>query len=131
VRAPKSQLIAFRDRRYVALKVYIYSSKSNREVEVLRHLSNINPESHPGRSVIRTMLDNIEIDGSWGKHQFIVQEPLLTSLLHFQATFNPLRLNKDLIRGVAQQLLLALDFLHTEAHVTHTGTILISTLHGC
>jgi len=60
----KSQLIAFRDHRYVALKVYIYSSKSNREVEVLRHLSNINPESHPGRSVIRTMLDNFEINGS-------------------------------------------------------------------
>lgn len=53
-----------RDHRYVALKVYIYSSKSNREVEVLRHLSNINPESHPGRSVIRTMLDNFEINGS-------------------------------------------------------------------
>lgn len=30
VRAPKSQLVAFRDHRYVALKVYIYSSKSNR-----------------------------------------------------------------------------------------------------
>lgn len=53
-----------RDHRYVALKVYIYSSKSNREVEVLRHLSNINPESHPGRSVIRTMLNNFEINGS-------------------------------------------------------------------
>lgn len=66
------------------------------------------------------MLDNFEIDGSWGKHQCIVQEPLLTSLLHFQVTFDPPRLNKDLVRGVAQQLLLALDFLHTEAHVTHT-----------
>lgn len=52
------------DHRYVALKVYIYSSKSNREVEVLRHPSNINQQSHPGRSVIRTMLDNFEINGS-------------------------------------------------------------------
>jgi len=50
----------------------------------------------------------------------IVIQPLLTSLLHFQAIFKPPRLNEDLVRGAAQQLLLALDFLHTDAHVVHS-----------
>jgi serine/threonine-protein kinase SRPK3 len=67
------------------------------------------------------MTDGFEIDGPKGKYQCIAHEPLLTSLLHFQATFNPPRLNEDLVRGAVQQLLLALDFLHTEAHVIHTG----------
>ncbi|KAJ9234127.1 hypothetical protein DTO169E5_6704 [Paecilomyces variotii] len=47
-------------------------------------------------------------------------EPLLTSLLHFQATLNPKSLPEDLLKGALQQLLLALDYLHSEAHVIHT-----------
>jgi hypothetical protein len=70
------------------------------------------------------MMDIFDINGPEGKHQCIVHEPLLTSLLHFQATFNPPRLSEDLVRGAVQQLLFALDFLHTEAHVIHTGILL-------
>lgn len=69
------------------------------------------------------MLDNFEIDGRQGKRQCVVHEPLLVSLLHFQATFNPPRPNEELVRGVLQQVLAALDFLHTEAQVIHTGII--------
>ncbi|KAI9675959.1 MAG: hypothetical protein M1829_003197 [Trizodia sp. TS-e1964] len=105
--------------RYIVLKVYIHTSGSNREVEVLSHLSTTK-SSHPGSAVVRIMMDLFDIDGPKGKHQFIVHEVLLTSLLHFQATFNPPRLSEDLVRGVVQQLLFALDFLHTEAQVIHT-----------
>jgi serine/threonine-protein kinase SRPK3 len=90
---------------------------------VLSHLSTTK-SSHPGSAVVRTMMDIFDIDGPKGKHQCIVHEPLLTSLLHFQATFNPPRLSEDLVRGAVQQLLFALDFLHTEAHVIHTGILL-------
>ncbi|GAB1194053.1 hypothetical protein APSETT444_003292 [Aspergillus pseudonomiae] len=66
------------------------------------------------------MIEEFKITGPRGSHQCIVYEPLLTSLLHFQATLNPKSLPEDLLKGALQQLLLALDYLHTEAHVIHT-----------
>ncbi|KAL4919573.1 kinase-like domain-containing protein, partial [Aspergillus aurantiobrunneus] len=105
--------------RYIALKVYIHSSKVNRKVEVLKHLPTINTK-HPGRGGVRSMLDAFEIDGPKGCYQCVVFEPLLTSILHFQATFGPPSLTVDFLKGLQQQLLLALDYLHSEAHVIHT-----------
>lgn len=67
------------------------------------------------------MIESFEIRGSNGHHQCIVYEPLLTSLLHFQATLDPQSLPEDLLKGALQQLLLALDFLHSEANIVHTG----------
>lgn len=68
------------------------------------------------------MTDRFELKGPRGSiHQCIVHEPLLTSLLHFQATLDPPNLPENLLKGALQQLLQALDFLHSEAHVIHTG----------
>lgn len=108
-----------REHRYIALKIYIHESEPNREVQVLEYLSTISSD-HPGRGLIRTMLDSFEIDGPAGRHRCIVHEPLLVSLLHFQATLVPTSLPEDLLKGALQQLLLGLDYLHTEAHVIHT-----------
>lgn len=91
---------------------------------MLRRLSRTK-SSHPGSSLVRQMIDCFNIEGPKGEHQCIVHEVLLTSLLHFQATFNPPRLSADLVRGAVQQLLFSLDFLHTEAQVIHTGTTLL------
>lgn len=92
----------------------------NREVEVLKHLSAFKTK-HPGSGLIRTMLDVFEVEGPKGKHQCIVFEPLLTSVLHFQATMNPPSLTENLLKALLQQLLLTLDYLHSEAEVIHTG----------
>lgn len=105
--------------RYIALKIYIRSSEVNREVQVLKHLSSVKT-NHPGSSLVRKMIEEFEITGPSGSHQCIVYEPLLTSLLHFQATLKPQSLPEDLLKGALQQLLLALDYLHSEAHVIHT-----------
>lgn len=67
------------------------------------------------------MLDAFEINGPKGNYQCVVFEPLLTSVLHFQATFDPPSLTEELLKGLLQQLLLALDYLHSEAHAVHTG----------
>jgi serine/threonine-protein kinase SRPK3 len=110
----------YRQHRYIALKVYIHSPKTNQEVNVLKHLSAVKA-GHPGRSLVRTMIESFEITGPSGCHQCIIYEPLLTSLLHFQATLNPKSLPEDLLKGALQQLLLALDYLHSEANIVHTG----------
>lgn len=67
------------------------------------------------------MLGNFKLPGPSGIHQCIVYEPMLISLLHFQATLDPKSLPEDLLKGALQQLLLALDYLHSEARVVHTG----------
>lgn len=79
------------------------------------------------------MIDKFELTGPRGIHQCIVYEPLLTSLLHFQATLDPKSLPEDLLKGALQQLLLALDYLHSEAHVIHTGLWIVRepTLDKC
>lgn len=117
---PEAILIDTRQHRYIALKIYIHSSKPNHDVQVLEHLAACRTD-HPGKQLVRNMIDSFEITGPKGSHQCVVQDPLLTSLLHFQATLNPMSLTEALIKGALQQLLLALDFLHTEAHVVHTG----------
>lgn len=124
-------LTFYRQHQYIALKVYIHSSRTNREIKVLEHLSNIKTD-HPGRGSVRTMLDNFEVTGTKGTCQCVVHEPLLTSVLHFQAGLDPPSLPEDLLKGLLQQVLLALDYLHTEANVTHTGLspLKITILHG-
>ncbi|PYH66775.1 putative protein kinase [Aspergillus vadensis CBS 113365] len=110
--------------RYIALKIYISSSRDNQEVRVLEHLSRIKSQ-HPGSSLVRQMIEKFELTSPKGIHQCIVYEPLLTSLLHFQATLDPMSLPEDLLKGALQQLLLALDYLHSEAHVIHTAKNII------
>ncbi|KAL1991438.1 hypothetical protein VTN49DRAFT_5430 [Thermomyces lanuginosus] len=106
--------------RYVAVKIYISSSKRNQEVRVLEHLSKIR-SCHPGSRLIRKMIDRFELKGLQNSiHQCIVHEPLLTSLWHFQMTLDPPNLPENLLKGALQQLFQAFDFLHSEAHVIHT-----------
>ncbi|KAL1991431.1 hypothetical protein VTN49DRAFT_5423 [Thermomyces lanuginosus] len=106
--------------RYVAVKIYISSSKRNQEVRVLEHLSKIR-SCHPGSRLIRKMIDRFELKGLQNSiHQCIVHEPLLTSLWHFQMTLDPPNLPENLLKGTLRYLLQALDFLHSEAHVIHT-----------
>ncbi|KAL4782151.1 kinase-like domain-containing protein [Aspergillus varians] len=106
---------------YIALKIHIRGSGSgDREVRVLKHLSTVETD-HPGSALVRKVIEEFEIIGPSGvSHQCIAFEPLLTSLLHFQASLNPKSLAEDVLKGALQQLLLALDYLHSEAHVTHT-----------
>ena len=124
-------LTFYRQHQYIALKVYIHSSRTNRQIKVLEHLSNIKTD-HPGRGSVRTMLDNFEVTGPKGTCQCVVHEPLLTSVLHLQAGLDPPSLPEDLLKGLLQQVLLALDYLHTEANVIHTGLspLKITILHG-
>ncbi|RAL12337.1 putative protein kinase [Aspergillus homomorphus CBS 101889] len=91
--------------RYIALKIYTSSSSEvNNEARVLKHLSEVQTD-HPGSACVRRMLAEFEITSSRGRrHQCIVHEPL------------------TLLKGALQQLLLALDSLHSEAHMIHTGS---------
>ncbi|OJD24771.1 CMGC/SRPK protein kinase [Blastomyces percursus] len=105
--------------RHVVFKIYIHSSASKREGEILKHLAALK-SSHFGSNKFRTMLDAFDISGPTGEHPCLEHEPLLTSLLHLQAIFVDHRLPESALKSLLRELLITLDYLHSEAHVIHT-----------
>ena len=90
------------------------------ELNIYRHIEQ-SPASHPGRNVIRTLLDTFYIDGPQDKHRCLVHLPLWESVLAFLRR-NPVeRLPSAILAVVLHRLFLALDFLHTECQIAHTG----------
>lgn len=68
------------------------------------------------------MLDSFEvISESGSKHVCLVHEPLLMSLQKFQDLFKFKVLPTSLFKIAVQDVLLALEFLHREGHMVHTG----------
>jgi hypothetical protein len=89
------------------------------EVNMYRHMEQ--STAHPGRDVIRTLLDTFYIDGPQDKHRCLVHPPLWESVLAFLCR-NPVeRLPSPVIAVVLHRLFLALDYLHTECQIAHTG----------
>ena len=112
------------NRRYVLLKIFIQASSIGRQVDnefnLYRHMEK-SPTAHPGRDVIRTLLDTFYFDGPQDKHQCLVHPPLWESVLAFLRR-NPVeRLPSAVLAVVLHRLFLALDYLHTECQITHTG----------
>ena len=62
-----------REHRYIALKIYIHSTKRNEEVEIFKHLATVKID-HPGHKMGHLMLDAFQIDGPKGSHQCVVHE---------------------------------------------------------
>nr|POE71817.1 serine/threonine-protein kinase srpk [Quercus suber] len=104
---------------FVTLKVYINSSKEHRELSICRHISSVSSE-HPGREHVRKLLNSFEIEGPHGKHICLVCEPLGNSLGELSLLADG-ALESHIIRQTMRPILTALQFLHTEARIIHTG----------
>ncbi|CAG7975451.1 unnamed protein product [Penicillium salamii] len=110
-------------RRYVMLKVFIQASSMGRhaddELNMYKHMGQITT-NHPGRDVVRALLDTFNIDGPKGQHRCLVHIPLWESVLAYLRR-NPVeRLPSAVIAVVLHRLFLALDYLHTECQIAHT-----------
>lgn len=106
------------------LKIFVQASsmgqQADNELNSYRHMEQF-PTAHPGRRVIRTLLDTFYISGPHGKHRCLVHPPLWESVLVLLRR-NPIeRLPSPVIAVVLHRLFLALDYLHTECHIAHTG----------
>ena len=112
---------ANRAHRYVTLKVCERNStQARREIEVYQHLNKITTR-HTGSRLVRTLLDTFEINSSNGTYQCLVHKSLGMSLSTLQARSRYQRFPQILLTPTLIHILLALDFLHTEALVIHTG----------
>ncbi|KAL4874722.1 kinase-like protein [Aspergillus karnatakaensis] len=111
------------DRRYVILKIFIQASSMGHQVDNELNMYKIMEQSsstHPGRKVIRKLLDTFDIDGPQDQHRCLVHPPLWESVLAYLRR-NPVeRLPSPVLAVVLHRLFLALDYLHTECHIAHT-----------
>jgi serine/threonine-protein kinase SRPK3 len=110
----------------VALKVLRADSTKGepnqpKEVDLLRHIAKADP-SHPGYQHIVKALDSFTIVGPNGEHSCIVFELLGESALNLQKRSENGLLSVDLVRCIARQTLLGLDYIHRSCRLVHTGT---------
>lgn len=106
----------------LALKVCITQKgtlKLNSEMAISQHLKPIEAE-HPGKDLLRLVLDDFQIAGPHGMHQCLLFTPLGMSYTNFRNMFPTRTLSKQLLQESLLLILLGLDFLH-QAGVVHTG----------
>ncbi|KAJ3460099.1 hypothetical protein MRS44_010966 [Fusarium solani] len=110
------------DHRYVALKVYVHTSRFHRELPLYKDMSPKRAtKENAGRKNIRQLLDSFEIDGPHGQHVALVFQPAQMSLRDMKLVFRKEGgFDKMFVKGAVEELLKAPDFLHSEAHVVHT-----------
>jgi hypothetical protein len=92
----------------------------NREIAFYNYVKTITT-SHPGSQHIRHAIDMFSLESTNGDiHECLVHLPLQTTLFAFQRPGGkPRPFPEELVKPVTKNLLEALDFLHTEANVTH------------
>lgn len=110
--------------RHVALKLFISSesmgAQVDDEVNIYKRI-NTATRRHPGHGAVRSLLDSFDVAGPDGPHRCLVHPPLWESVQTFLHR-NPIRiLPVPVLAFVLKQLFLALDFLHTECNLIHTG----------
>jgi serine/threonine protein kinase len=109
----------------VALKISDNNTRfAGREREVEEHISTADP-SHPGRSVMRTLLDSFEIKGPEGSHSCLVYPPMREPLSMYQQRFDNGKMPLPLIKTYIRALLIGLDYLHKNCRIVHTGKFVL------
>lgn len=88
-----------------------------------KHLNNID-SSHTGSMLVRRAIDDFQINSTDEiyTYQCLVHPPLAMSICELRNRITEKVLPEDLLKPTLVHILLALDFLHTEAKVVHTGT---------
>ena len=115
-----SRLADHSDRRHVALKIGAYDEVS-RELLVLKYLKTCRT-GHVGRKLIRELIDEFEVVKDDKKYRAVIHPPLSTSVQDYRKLLRGGSLPPVLFRSLLKHIFIALDYLHTEAKVIHTGT---------
>jgi serine/threonine-protein kinase SRPK3 len=127
--------------KYAALKIYAHDLVAEDEIDnetaIYKHLSTAGNPDHPGKLYIRTIQDFFFVTSRAGNpHQCLVHEVLSNDILSLRYAHPDRKLPEAMLRQFLIHLLLALDFLHSECHIIHTGqvaplTMLWKTLTEC
>lgn len=109
--------------RHVALKVVRsaahYTETALDEIKLLQRIVSANPE-HPGKAHVVQLLDSFEHKGPNGMHVCMVFEVLGENLLGLIKRYNHRGIPMPLVKQIAKQVLLGLDYMHRECGIIHT-----------
>ncbi|KAI9931153.1 hypothetical protein ASPWEDRAFT_178666 [Aspergillus wentii DTO 134E9] len=110
--------------RYVALKINSNNSHARKaaggvELEILQHITKKNRQ-HEGWQIVRKLLDSFSVQGISGSHVCLVFEPLRESLGKYCKRWQDGVIPPEIFKIILQEILQALDYLHTECHIIHT-----------
>ncbi|KAG5290300.1 protein kinase [Histoplasma capsulatum G186AR] len=111
------------DPGYVALKVYVNDLFRGNEIAIYERIKAATAkQNHLGHETIRKCLSSFEIQGPQGKkHTCIVHEALGMTMEHILLNYVPDRAFRiEEIKMFILEILIGLDFLHTEARIIHT-----------
>jgi serine/threonine-protein kinase SRPK3 len=120
--------------RHVALKIVKsaprYTETALDEIKLLQRLiTSATPpaaspspsQTHPGRSHVISFLDHFRHKGPHGTHVCMVFEVLGENLLGLIKRHQRKGVPQHLVRQIAKQILLGLDYMHRCCGVIHTG----------
>ena len=96
-----------------------YAETARDEIKLLRQVMDANP-SHPGRQHVVSFLDHFDHPTSADSHICLVFEPLGENLLTLIERHKKTGVAVDLVKVIAKQLLLGLQYLHDECDLVHT-----------
>ncbi|KAJ7139760.1 kinase-like domain-containing protein [Mycena epipterygia] len=109
--------------RHSALKVVKsagrYAETARDEIKLLSRVASVSP-LHPGRQHIVSFLDSFTHQGPEASHICIVFEPLGEHLLALIERNKRKGVPRALVKVIAKQVLLGLEYLHDECDLVHT-----------
>jgi len=109
--------------RHSALKVVKsagrYAETARDEIKLLSRVSAFSP-THQGRAHIVSFLDSFSHQGPEASHVCIVFEPLGENLLALIERHKKKGVPRALVKVIARQILLGLEYLHDECDLVHT-----------
>ncbi len=107
--------------RVVALKIQKsapgYTDAANDEIRIL---DSIRKADDRGIQPVVRLLDHFDHYGVNGRHVCLVFDVMGGSLLHLIKRFNFGGVHPDLVKRITYDILVGLDFLHTQASIIHT-----------
>ncbi|GBE89815.1 kinase-like protein [Sparassis crispa] len=92
------------------------------QIHELEYLQRIRDQSasHPGHVHVIQLRDHFRLQGPNGNHLCLVTEALGESLYSFSKRWKNCRLPMPLVKRIALQTVLALDYLHNSCDIIHT-----------
>lgn len=77
--------------------------------------------NHPGHPHVASALDSFTIQREGHDHCCLVQRPMWDSFRDLLNRNPSHKFSEDLLKAGLQQIFLALDFLHSQCRIVHTG----------
>ncbi|KAK7058332.1 hypothetical protein VNI00_001963 [Paramarasmius palmivorus] len=96
-----------------------YAETARDEIKLLSKVASFSP-THPGRQHIVSFLDSFSHQGPEAQHICIVFEPLGENLLALIERNRKKGVPRSLVKLIAKQVLLGLQYLHDECDLVHT-----------